>query len=138
QKALPIGLGLICVFAGQAILARLVGVETFGSYGYILTWVAVTATLARAGYEWMLIKALPGHIKRGETGRIRFLLLEAVKAVTTRAGLGVILLCVIGVFAPHLFHDAGWPAIAIGALLVVALTWAGIRRAWALAHGATW
>jgi O-antigen/teichoic acid export membrane protein len=138
QKAIPIGLGLICMFAGQAVLARLVGVETFGSYGYILTWVTLTATLARAGYEWMLIKALPGHIKQGEAGHIRFLLLETIKAVTVRAGLGLILLCMIGVFAPHLFNDVGWPAIASGALLIVALTWAGIRRAWALAHGATW
>lgn len=138
QKALPIGLGLIFMFAGQAVLARLVGVEAFGSYGYILTWVTVTATLARAGYEWMLIKALPGHIKRGEAGHIRFLLVKTFKEVTARAGLGLILLCIIGVSAPHLFHNAGLPTLVIGALLTLSLTWAGIRRAWALAHGATW
>lgn len=138
QKAIPIGLGLVFMFAGQAVLARLVGVETFGSYGYILTWVTLTATLARAGYEWMLIKALPGHIMRGAAGHTRFLLVKTFKAVTARAGLGLILLCMVGAFAPHLFHNSGWPVLTIGALLVVALTWAGIRRAWALAHGATW
>jgi len=123
---------------GQAWLARLVGVEVFGSYGYVLTWITGGAIVARAGYEWVLIKTLPGMFRDRRHGAARFLLVDAFRAVSVRA----IVAAVVVASALWLNKPSSPPldrvAVITATALVFLLAWGGVRRAWGLAHGATW
>lgn len=137
-RAIPVGLGLVCLFVGQAWLARLVGVEVFGSYGYALTWITGGAIMARAGYEWVLIKNLPGMSRDTRNGAARFLLVHAFRAVSVRAIVAAFV--VVGALALMSPSGASLDRLTlfVAAALVLFLAWGGMRRAWGLAYGATW
>jgi O-antigen/teichoic acid export membrane protein len=137
NKAIPVGLGMAFLFLGQAFLARLMGPGSFGTYSYFMTWITVAALLAKAGHEWVLLKAVPGRIRFKRPGEIRFLVVRAVKAVALRAAFAASILIVL---ALAVGRDRGLNiyVMTAGSLLIVALAIAEIRRALALAYGAIW
>lgn len=136
-KTVPVGMGMACLFLSQSLMARFMGPDTFGSYSYFMTWITVAALLAKAGHEWVLLKAVPAKLRLHKIGEIRFLVGRAITAVCTRASLAAAILLT---FALLIGRTRGLDAqvMTAGAFLVVILALAEIRRSLALAYGAIW
>lgn len=137
NKAIPVGLGLTCLFLGQALLARLMGPEIFGSYSYLIAWLMAAAILAKAGHEWVILKAVPRQISQGKTSEIRFLAARVVTAVAIRATFSAFLLGA-GVFLFARNLPITLSEMIAGGLLILVLAIVEIRRALALSYGSVW
>ncbi|MBS4010698.1 MAG: polysaccharide biosynthesis C-terminal domain-containing protein [Roseovarius sp.] len=133
--SVPILLGMIFSFLGTAFVARMVGPSVFGEYIFFLTWISVVALLAKSGHEWTLLKIIPGRLKIGALGQIRYLLRRAFLAVMLRAVIGAVILIGLAVFSGRLSDPL---SLVLGFALVLVLAFAELRRSWALAHRAVW
>jgi O-antigen/teichoic acid export membrane protein len=138
-KALPIGLGMVMLFAGQVVLARLVGAAVFGSYGYMLTWVTIAALLAKAGHDFAVMKTLPVLRRNREYGRISFLLRRTAKVVTLDAlwmALALVGAALVATWLGRVTLSPTTYIVGVGLLFVLA--WSALRRATMLSAGMTW
>jgi len=137
SKTIPVGMGMACLFLSQALMARFMGPDSFGSYSYFMTWITVAALLAKAGHEWVLLKAVPAKIRLHRIGEIRFLVIRAIKAVSVRATLAAAILLALALVVGRT-EGLDAQVMMAGSLLVIVLALAEIRRSLALAYGAIW
>ena len=68
-------------FITSIILARLLGVEGYGTYSYALAWVALLLLPATLGADKLIVRNVSAYRATGEWGLIRGLLLRSNQAV---------------------------------------------------------
>lgn len=76
-KILFTGLGLLTSF----ILARLLGVEQYGNYAYVMSWIFLLGILAGLGLDKLMVRFIAAYNLRGEWGKIKGLLRYSIIAV---------------------------------------------------------
>jgi O-antigen/teichoic acid export membrane protein len=62
--------GQLLAFLGQILLARCVGIEAFGTYSYVVSWVSVLALAATVGTDRLLIRFVSEYRQRAEYSKI--------------------------------------------------------------------
>ncbi|MDN4988572.1 oligosaccharide flippase family protein [Bradyrhizobium arachidis] len=55
------GLGFGLTYCSQLVVARTVGVETYGTYAYVFAWMVVLAYLATLGFDVGLLRFVPAY-----------------------------------------------------------------------------
>ncbi|MDJ0715937.1 MAG: flippase [Prochloraceae cyanobacterium] len=66
-KILGIGLG----FGVQAVAARLLGVESYGNYAYVLAWTNILALLGKIGFDTVSVRFVATYYSQQEWGLLR-------------------------------------------------------------------
>ncbi len=110
--------GLVALFAMNAVLARAMGVEAFGHFVFVSSVAVVLAMMARQGMDSAVLRLVPGYFLKEEWGLLRGLISWTLKWIFAGAvGLGLVAVIVLivlqGTVATELFETALW----VGALL---------------------
>lgn len=127
------GAGL--AYCSQFAITRIVSVEAYGIYSYVLAWMSVLAYLSALGFDVALLRFLPAY----ETARAWALLRGVIQYAERRAMVVAAVVIVVGVSIIMLRAESLSPALThtfvIGFMLVpvCALLW--IRCAAARAFG---
>jgi len=114
--------GLLIQFIGSIIIARQLGVESYGAYAYAFTWVTLFGMVLSLGMGELSVREIPGLVTNGEIGELwRFLRAVAVTVLATAAVVALLLMLLentgVLVLAP------GWILVALAVLIQgVALT----------------
>ncbi|MBI5236608.1 MAG: flippase [Deltaproteobacteria bacterium] len=112
-------LGAAGQFVCNMLLARMLGAEGFGLYALAMTVTAFTTVIGSAGLDQTLVRFIPAHADRGETGAIRALFAKgflATLVVSMSAGFCIFLAS--GFIAAYVFNN---PALA-GVIKLMALS----------------
>jgi len=111
----------ISLFA-QVLLARLMGVEQFGIYIYVLNWVLMVVLFSRLGLDNVLLRFIPTYTLDEHFGPLKGLLITAVQLVGIT---GLICGIGMGIVAWQVFGDeqANWlQCFLVGAFAVPVLS----------------
>jgi O-antigen/teichoic acid export membrane protein len=116
--------GAAIAFVLQIVLARVLGVESFGNYTYVWSWVNVVALVGTFGFKTASVKYVSKYVTLQQWSRLR-----AYLAFSRRVVLGVsILLSLVCVGIAFLFVERQpdlLDAFAVGMLAIPVLT--GLR-----------
>ncbi len=82
-------------FVSSTILARLLGVDGFGTYSLVLGWILLCVTPIRVGFVGVIVRELAGYKALGEWGKAKGLLIFGntigmTLSVIAAAGLGIV------------------------------------------------
>lgn len=64
-------LGAGLAFALQVFLARIMGVESFGVYIYVISWITILSILGRMGFDSSALRFVPSYIAHEKWGLLR-------------------------------------------------------------------
>lgn len=73
--------GTLVVFANQVLLARVLGVDAYGQYIYVVTWVGLLGILAVAGFNTSAVRFVPEYRVAGASGLLRGFLRQSNRIV---------------------------------------------------------
>lgn len=90
-------IGVSLTYCSQLVIARIVGVETYGLYAYVLAWMVVLTYLSTLGFEIGLLRFVPAYETEREWRRLKGVVQYAHRRVTlvsisvSLIGVGVVL-----------------------------------------------
>jgi O-antigen/teichoic acid export membrane protein len=84
-----VGVGL--TYCSQLLIARMVGVDTYGVYAYVFAWMAVLAYFSALGFDVALLRFVPAYEAKHDWPLLRGVIRYAERRVTI-VGISVILL----------------------------------------------
>ncbi|PCJ69887.1 MAG: hypothetical protein COA62_10320 [Rhodobiaceae bacterium] len=110
--------GFLALFAMNAVLARLMGLEAFGHFAFVSSALVVFAMMARQGMDSVVLRLVPGYVLKEEWGLLRGLLRWTFKRVFAGAvGLGLAiavgLIVLRDTLPAGLFATAMWGAVIL-------------------------
>lgn len=82
------GLGMGLAFAVQLVAARLLGLENYGNYAYVLAWMTMVSILGRVGFETATLRFVSEYVEKQEWGKLLGFL-RFSKRVVLIASIGV-------------------------------------------------
>jgi O-antigen/teichoic acid export membrane protein len=90
------GTGFALTYCSQLIIARIVGVDTYGVYAYVFAWMVVLAYFSTLGFDVGLLRFVPAYEAEGAWPLLRGVIQYAQRRVMS-VGLSVMLvgICVI-------------------------------------------
>src|SRR5215475_5519077 len=117
------GAGVGLTFCAQLLIARIVGVDTYGIYTYVIAWVTVLAYFSALGFDVALLRFVPAYEARRAWPLFRGVIQYAERRVTI-VGLSVIVIGVCVVVSKGLLPQVR-STFFIGFMLVpiLALLW---------------
>jgi O-antigen/teichoic acid export membrane protein len=117
------GAGVGLTFCAQLLIARIVGVDTYGIYAYVIAWVTVLAYFSALGFDVALLRFVPAYEARRAWPLFRGVIQYAERRVTI-VGLSVIVIGVCVVMSKGLLPQVR-NTFYIGFMLVpiLALLW---------------
>jgi O-antigen/teichoic acid export membrane protein len=120
MKFVGVGIG----FMSQIILARILGLEEFGSFTYVFSWVLLAAVFVRFGFDNYLIKEVRLYLERKEYGSLRAFL-HKLRVLALRNALIVDAVVIAALILLFGFDDPKVKLFAIAAAIlpVIALTY---------------
>src|ERR1700757_2693839 len=59
------GVGVAVTYLSQLVIARTIGVESYGIYSYVVAWVTLLAYLAALGFDVSLLRLVPAYRTQG-------------------------------------------------------------------------
>ena len=117
------GVGL--AYCSQLLIARMVGVETYGEYAYVFAWMIVLAYFSALGFDVSLLRFVPTYQAEGAWSLFRGVIQYAERRTTIVSLLVVIVgICVV------LIGDLSWQlknTFLVGFMLVPVLSLLWIR-----------
>lgn len=122
-------LGIGVSFLLQILLARLLGVQDFGQYALVLTWISLLLLVAKLGLDTATLRFLPEYSAKGQ-----WALLRGFERRSTQAALAMSLAMAGGVVAAvlmlnHRLEPGLAPAFYVGSLLLPAVTYLSLQGA---------
>ncbi|HZS60443.1 MAG TPA: oligosaccharide flippase family protein [Gemmatimonadaceae bacterium] len=103
--ALPRAVGIGLSFALTILMARWLGVSAFGTYTYLVSWMAILTAVGGSGIDALVVRDLPSHRVHGAWGLLRGQIhwggaltvigTSALAAIWVASGSGVILAAVL-------------------------------------------
>jgi O-antigen/teichoic acid export membrane protein len=119
--------GLGISFLSQLVLARLLGVEDFGYYIYVWTWILVLSIFASLSYDLVAIRFVKDYKARQEWGFLRAFLKHAFHATLIFSLIMIVLtLCAINVLHQYALIEQRVANLFYIALLLLPIS-AGIK-----------
>jgi O-antigen/teichoic acid export membrane protein len=112
--------GAALAFGVQVALARLLGVEQYGVYVFVLSWVGLLILVARLGLDVSAVRFVPQYRLRGEWSLLHGLLRTSVLAVATAGIVLGIGLALAMRFVPDRFVG-GQPGVGLAAAVLLPL-----------------
>lgn len=113
--------GTACMLLLQVLLARLMGLEEYGDYIYVFTWLAILSTVGCAGLDTSALRFVADYRAREEWGLLRgFLRRSAVLVLTASALLALVLAGALKLFQERL-PEPLWKVFLIASALIPAL-----------------
>lgn len=117
-------IGTFLAYVAQMTVARILDVETFGYYAYIMTMLGVLTFIAQFGFDYLFMRFVPIYKASGEVKKLSFCL---VSGFATVFAFGAILSFVTGEFYviaqfdqwPSIFFEGMWIGVFIVPLLVM-------------------
>src|SRR5947209_7168087 len=88
------GVGFALTYCSQLVIARIVGVDTYGVYAYVLAWMVVLAYFSALGFDVGLLRFVPAY----EVKRAWALLRGVIQYAQRRAAFVGISVVLIGIF----------------------------------------
>ena len=64
------GLGMGLAFVVQLVAARLLGLENYGNYAYVLAWMTMVSILGRVGFETATLRFISEYVEKQEWGKL--------------------------------------------------------------------
>ncbi len=64
------GLGMGLAFVVQLVAARLLGLENYGNYAYVLAWMTMVSILGRVGFETATLRFVSEYVEKQEWGKL--------------------------------------------------------------------
>lgn len=129
-------LGLLLALATQALLARWLGVEAFGTFAYAQSWLASLLVLAKGGSELAALRFVPAYVESAAWGALASFLRRALLRVVAAASALAVAVALVAQLLPSLAPDlvqSFWVlAVALPAdslVEVVAAALKGLKRA---------
>jgi O-antigen/teichoic acid export membrane protein len=124
------GVGVGIAFAAQLIAARLLGVDSYGVFSFVLAWALLLTAAATLGFETGLVRFAAPYHDQCDLGRLRGVIRFAEARVIV-AGLvcaGLAMLVVVLDVGPSISDELRWtfllalPAVPLWALMRVRLS----------------
>jgi len=112
------GISIALVFAGNLLLARYAGTNSYGIYVHVFNWVSLLAVVATGGRDDLVLAELPRYQADGRWGQIGYLIKRTNRHVLIGSMITILLFLSL-VWLLHLpslyeYRTAfGWAAIAI-------------------------
>ena len=91
------GLGMGLAFVVQLVAARLLGLENYGNYAYVLAWMTMVSILGRVGFETATLRFVSEYVEKQEWGKLLGFL-RFSKRVVLIASVGVAFCLIFGAF----------------------------------------
>ncbi len=115
------------VLGSQLAVANLLGIEAFGDYAYVLSWVAVLAILSQIGQDSASLRFVASYTAQSQWSLLRGFLRSStgcvlVAACASAVGMAVVALASRQALRPDLFM-----ALLVGAGIVVVLALAHLK-----------
>jgi O-antigen/teichoic acid export membrane protein len=115
-NAAGVALGVVT----QACLARILGVATFGTYVYVITWVNVLIIPALLGLDTASVRFVSVYYSQGNKQMLReFVVFSVCRTMVLSGGLSLGLIAAVAVLRDRL-HPATYAAFQVGCLLLPA------------------
>lgn len=92
------GVGAALILLSQLLLTRLLGVEQYGVYYYVLSWLTLLVVIAKLGVDHAMLRFLPTYLVNCEWGSIAGMLRWGTRVVG-RSSLLLALCCALVVYA---------------------------------------
>ena len=105
-------------FGGQMLIARHLGVGSYGQYAILLSWAMLLVLPASLGIDGAIMRYMPGYLVRGETRRFRWLI--AVCALAQVASVLTVIAALAlfnGLGADIVSWASGYSLIMVGILI---------------------
>lgn len=112
----------VLAFAGQVVLARMMGAYEYGIYAIIWVWVLVLSTFTAMGYPTGMLRFIPELYKAGRINELRTVIARgpmvsmALCALVAVAGIAVLLA------APHWFYTSFITPMILAAICIPLMT----------------
>ena len=95
-------------FLAQLLLARVLGVEGYGTYAYVLAWVAVLVTFSTLGFQKTLLRFVAAYQARQEWALLR----GVIRYAEARIALAGLAIALVGVSVVTAFGERIAPDLA--------------------------
>jgi O-antigen/teichoic acid export membrane protein len=119
----------------QLVLARSLGVDSFGLYSYTLAWVNVIVMIATLGFPTASLRFIPTYIARKELGNVRtFIRYAEIRSIAASLAL-MICGATIVLLASNLFNSDLALTLLVGLTMVPALALLELRSQFLRALG---
>lgn len=124
-------------FGTQVLLARWMGPSGFGTYGVMLAWASLFATVFSYGVPSVLLRYISAYVQEHDWARLHGLLVQSrqfllliVGSLLGIGGVGMLVLQLIGDAAPlfSAVSRTAWHSIVVGALIAPALVFARVQQ----------
>lgn len=137
-RSMPMGIGLVSIFAGQILLARGLGSELLGEYSLILAWINFSVIFAVAGFQFSATKVLPALWSGDAIDAVRFAVRYLLSRVAFLSLIAAGILSAVVAMNPYNVAPNGFFYLSPVLLLVPILAFSQVRTAIASALGCFW
>src|SRR5699024_2189160 len=101
-------LGAGASFGLQVALARLLSLEDYGSYTYIMAWTGMVSGFASLGFTTSLIRFIPEYVKKEQYGKLKGVIKTSVGITLICSLLFALIGMGIIVFVPGISNGSGY------------------------------
>src|SRR5699024_4970181 len=101
-------LGAGASFGLQMALARLLSLEDYGSYTYIMAWIGMISGFASLGFTTSLIRFIPEYLKKKEYGKLKGVIKTSVGITLGCSLLFALIGIAILLFIPGIAKGTGY------------------------------
>lgn len=113
----------------QVFLARSLGLEHFGVYSYVLTWIVVGAAVSRMGIDTMVLRFVAAYQGREEWALLRLVLQTATRLVLITGLVGALLVVAIAFLLRDSLSVAMFDSLVVSSGLLLVLSVFSVRQA---------
>jgi len=99
-------LGLGAALVAEVLIARLLGVRSYGEYAFALSLISILAIFAKLGMDNLRVRFIPAYVGSGEWGLLRGVLERSRQCVSVMAVLiAVVMVCVVWLIRDTISHS---------------------------------
>lgn len=120
------GASIAMVFAGNLLLARWAGSDSYGVYVHIFNWVSILSVAVTGGRDDLVLTEIPRYHATGQSGQIAWLVKRTNSHVLIASFvIGFVFLVIIGIFPIPTLHEyrldliLAWGAVYFSAFLIL-------------------